>query len=138
MDHPNVFRFEGRTWVSLAPADEARAVLAAQRAWDAATAKAQRWWVAISIGAVLGVAAVLGIGLALGAPGFLYLIVLPVGFAFGAVIGARLNRRFNPGALTPPSTPRPQVPELYRLRASVLRRIPEDATAADIIALAKL
>jgi hypothetical protein len=137
MEHPNVFRFENRTWVSTAPADEARAALVAQRAWDSATAKAQRWWVAIGIGAVLGVAAVLGAGIALGAPGFLYLIVLPVGFAFGAVIGARVNRRFNPGALTPPSTPRPQVPELYRLRASVLRRIPEGASAAEIIELAK-
>ena len=136
-DHPNVFRYEGRTWVSLAPRDEARSALAAQRAWDAAAARAQRWWVAITIGAVLGVGVVLGLGVLTGAPPFLYLIVLPIGFAFGAVLGAMANKRFNPGAAAAPATPRPQVPELTRVRASLARRIDPDATAADIIALAR-
>jgi hypothetical protein len=132
MDH--LFRFEGRLWVSLAPADEARQALAAQRAWDAQTARAQRWWVAIVLGAVVGTAAVLVLGTATGLPGFVYLILLPVGFGAGAVLGAVANKRFNPGALEAPSTPRPVVPELFRVPASALRRLPGDATAADVIA----
>jgi hypothetical protein len=136
-DHPNVFRYEGRLWVSPAPREEARAALVAQRAWDAATARAQRWWVAIVIGAVLGVGAVLGLGVLTGAPPFLYLIVLPIGFAFGAVLGAMVNKRFNPGAGATQATPRPQVPELTRVRASLARRIAPNATAAEIIAAAR-
>jgi hypothetical protein len=135
-DHPNVFRYEGRLWVSLAPRDEARAALVAQRAWDAATARAQRWWVAIVIGAVLGVAIVLGLGVLTGAPPFLYLIVLPIGFAFGAVLGALVNKRFNPDATAAQATARPAVPELTRVRASLARRVDPEATAAEIIALA--
>lgn len=136
-EHANVFRFEGRTWVSLAPRDEARAALAAQRAWDAATARAQRWWIAIAIGAVLGTAIVFGVGVLTGAPPFLNLIVLPIGFAFGAVLGAMANKRFNPGAAEAPATQRPAVPELTRVPASLARRIPDDTTAAEIIALAR-
>ncbi|HWR85712.1 MAG TPA: hypothetical protein VN200_06950 [Rhodoglobus sp.] len=135
--NPNLFRYEGRTWVSETPPVQARAALEAQRAWDAQTARAQRWWVAIVIGAVLGTATVLGLGVLSGAPGFLYLIVLPLGFAFGAVLGALANKRFNPGALQAPSTPRPPVPELHRVHSSVLRRIPADATAAQIIELVR-
>ncbi|MFZ2963411.1 MAG: hypothetical protein WA006_01865 [Rhodoglobus sp.] len=103
-DHPNVFRYEGRTWVSLAPRDEARAALAAQRAWDAATARAQRWWVAIAIGAVLG---------------------------------AMVNKRFNPGAGAAQATERTGVPELTRVPASLAHRISDDATAAEIIERAR-
>lgn len=136
-DHPNVFRYEGRLWVSLAPRDQARAALVAQRAWDAATARAQRWWVAIVIGAVLGVGTVLGLGVLTGAPPFLYLIVLPLGFAFGAVLGAVLNKRFNPAATAVQATARPEAPELTRVPASLARRIPDDATASEIIALAR-
>lgn len=135
MNH--LFRFEGRLWVSLAPADEARAALAAQRAWDAAAGRAQRWWVAIVIGAMLGVSAVLGLGVLTGLPPFVYLILLPVGFAAGAVVGAMVNKRFNPAASRAPSTPRPIVPELHRVPASALRRLPADASAADIIALVR-
>jgi hypothetical protein len=136
-DHPNVFRFEGRTWVSLAPRDEARAALAAQRAWDAATARAQRWWVAIAVGAVLGTAIVFAVGVLTGAPPFLNLIVLPIGFAFGAVLGAMVNKRFNPGAVAAQASARPEVPELTRVPASLARRIDPEATAAEIIALAR-
>lgn len=136
-EHPNVFRYEGKLWVSLAPREEARTAFAAQRAWDAAAERAQRWWIAIAIGAVVGVAAVLCVGVLTGAPPFLYLIVLPVGFAFGAVLGAMVNKRFNPGAGTAPATPRPEVPELTRVRASLARRVPADASAAEIIAMAK-
>jgi hypothetical protein len=137
MDHPNVFRFEGKLWVSERPAEEARGALAEQRAWDAATARAQRWWIAIAIGAALGLVVVLALSTAAGIVGFLYLIVLPVGIAIGSVLGAVVNKRFNPNAGVAPATPRPVVPELHRVTPSVARRIPDGATAAEIIALAR-
>ena len=41
--HPNVFRTDGRLWVSELPGAEARAQLVEQRAWDDAHLKSQRW-----------------------------------------------------------------------------------------------
>lgn len=131
-DHPNVFRYEGKLWVSELPREEAHRQLVAQRAWDAATAKQQRWWVAIVVGAAVGVLAVLGLGIALGAPPVIYLFVLPVGFGAGAVLGAVVNKRLL-GVEALPATERPEVVHLTKVPFLVARRAAADATAREII-----
>jgi len=131
-NHPNVFRFEGRLWVSELPKDEMRRQLLEQRSWDAATARQERWWIAIAIGAGLGVAATLGIGIATGVAPTAYLLALPLGFGVGAVLGALVNKRIV-GDSVPP-TPRPTIATLRRVPKSVERRAPADATAADLLA----
>jgi hypothetical protein len=135
-DHPNVFRFEGRLWVSESPREDALRQFQAQRAWDSATAKAQRWWVAIGAGAAVGVGAVLALGIATGAPPVLYLFVLPIAFAFGAVVGAMINKRMlGAGSASGPdsATPRPSIPALTRVPARVAARAPADSSARDLI-----
>lgn len=131
-NHPNVFRYEGKLWVSELPREQAHAQLVAQRAWDAATTRHQRWWVAIVIGAVVGVAAILGLGFALGAPPVIYLFVLPVGFGAGAVLGAVVNKRLLGDDLLPTSQ-RPTVVPLTKVPFLVARRTPPDAMVAEII-----
>jgi hypothetical protein len=133
--HPNVFRFEGRMWVSELPAVDAQAQFAAQRAWDAATAKAQRWWVAIGIGAALAVGLVLAVGIVTGAPGVLYLFVLPIAFAFGAVLGAMANKRLLGDVA--PETERPSIPPLTRVPPRVAANAPADASAHELIEWSK-
>jgi len=133
-DHPNVFRFEGRTWVSLAPREEALAQLQTQRAWDASNAKLQRWWVAIIVGAVIGVAATLAFGVASELDPTVYLLTLPVGFAAGAILGALVNKRFNAPDLQHASLPaRPTTVPLTKVPPRVVRAAPSPATAAEII-----
>jgi hypothetical protein len=131
-NHPNVFRFEGRLWVSELPRDEMLRQFSEQRAWDAATARQERWWIAIGIGAALGVAATLAIGIFTGVAPTAYLLALPLGFGVGAVLGAVVNKRIVGDSV--PSTPRPSIAAVRRIPRSVERRAPEDATAADLIA----
>lgn len=133
-DHPNVFRFEGRTWVSLAPREDAIAQLRSQRAWDVANAKLQRWWVAIAVGAVTGVAATLLLGAAAGLPPAVYLLLLPLGFGVGVILGALANKRFNAPERQHASLPtRPITVPLTRVPPRVARAADPSATAIDII-----
>jgi hypothetical protein len=89
--HPNVVRFDNKLFVSLRPATELAAQLAAQRAWDDANARANHWAWAIGIGAAAGSAATFVATWFLGAPPVINLFLLPVGFAIGAVVGGRIN-----------------------------------------------
>jgi hypothetical protein len=133
-DHPNVFRHEGRTWVSELPREQALAQLIAQRQWDASNAKLQRWWVAIAIGAALGTAATLGFGTLGALAPAVYLILLPVGFGVGAVVGALINKRFNAPDARHASLPeRPALTTLTRVPARVAAKAPADASATDLI-----
>ena len=132
-DHPNVFRYEGRTWVSLAPREDAITQLRTQRAWDAANAKLQRWWVAITIGAVAGVAATLAFGTAAALAPAVYLLLLPIGFGIGAVLGALVNKRFNPTAQHASLPARPTTVPLTQVPPRVARAAPADARAIDLI-----
>ena len=137
-DHPNVFRFEGRTWVSALPREVALAQLTSQRAWDASNAKLQRWWVAIAIGAAIGTAGTLALGNAAGLAPAIYLVLLPVGFGVGAVLGALVNKRFfAPEAQHESLGPRPVITELTRIPSRVVRAAPPDASTADLIEWSK-
>ncbi|WP_341954582.1 hypothetical protein [Salinibacterium sp. TMP30] len=133
-DHPNVFRFEGRTWVSLVPRDEALEQFRAQRAWDAANAQLQRWWIAITIGAAVGVAATLALGTAANTDPTGYLLLLPLGFGVGAILGALVNKRFNARDGHHASLPdRPTTVLLTQVPSRVARAAPPHATTAEII-----
>ena len=133
-DHPNVFRFEGRTWVSPEPREIALAQLVDQRAWDAANARLQRWWVAIAIGAVVGTVATLALGTSAGLAPAVYLLVLPVGFGAGAVMGALVNKWFLAPEGQHASLPaRPKTPPLTRIPSRVVRNSPPDSTSEQII-----
>jgi hypothetical protein len=132
-EHPNAFRYEGRWWVSETPRERALAELKAQRAWDAQNAKLQRWWVAIVIGAVVGVVGTLAVGNATGVPPALYLFALPVGFGIGAVLGALVNKRINPEAAHASLPARPTTPFLVRVPPRVASKAPADASARDLI-----
>ena len=134
-DHPNVFEFEGRMWVSELPRDEMRGQLVEQRAWDSATARQQRWWIAIGIGAAIGVAVALGVGVVTGVAPTAYLLALPLGFGVGAVLGAVVNRRILGDAV--PTTVRPVIAEATRVPSSVARNAPPDTSARDLIAWSK-
>ncbi|WP_010202861.1 hypothetical protein [Salinibacterium sp. PAMC 21357] len=133
-EHPNVFRFEGRSWVSQSPRDEALEQLRAQRAWDAANAKLQRWWVAITIGAIAGVAVTLALGTAADADPTGYLLLLPLGFGAGAILGALINKRFNARDGQHESLPeRPTTVALTQVPSRVAKAAPPYATATEII-----
>lgn len=137
-DHPNVFRYEGRLWVSELPREEALHQLVEQRKWDAANAKLQRWWVAIVIGAVLGVAATLGLGALVNLPPYVYLLLLPVGFGAGAVLGALMNKRFNAPDAQHASLPaRPATTPLTRVPPRVASKAPADVAAKQLIEWSK-
>ena len=132
-DHPNVFSFEGHTWASLAPRELALSQLRAQRDWDAANAKLQRWWVAITIGAIAGVAATLAFGTAAALAPPVYLLLLPIGFGVGAVLGALVNKRFNPTGQHASLPGRPTTVPLTRVPPRVARAATAEATATQII-----
>jgi len=136
--HPNVFRFEARLWVSLAPRDEAREQLQAQRAWDKENAKLQRWWISFSIGAAVGVAGVLAVGSAANLDPTLYLLLLPLGFGGGAIAAALINKRFNAPDAQHASLPaRPTTPALTLVPSQVAKAAPEQASASEIIEWSK-
>ena len=132
-NHPNVFRFEGRLWVSEAPRERAVAQLKAQRDWDGRNAKLQRWWVAIGLGAIIGVAGTLALGTVAGLAPAIYLVLLPVGFGVGAVLGALVNKRVNPESQHPSLPERPTTPLLVRIPPRVASKAPSDASAKDLI-----
>jgi hypothetical protein len=138
-NHPNVFLFGGRAWVSELPRDQALTQLTAQRAWDIATVRAQRWWIAITIGTALGTAAAWWLGDLVGAPAFANLVFLPVGFAVGAVLGAVVNKRIlgDTLAATTVGTERPTVAPLTRVPPRVIRTADADSTVREIIALSR-
>lgn len=133
--HPHAFRFEGRWWVSELPAADALALLTAQRRWDAAQVRAQRWAVALVIGALVGTGGMLGIGVLAGLAPALYLVLLPLGFGVGVVVGAIVNRRLLGDRLTEaPATPRPVTGRLVRVPPAVVRFVDEDTTLDDLLA----
>jgi len=133
-DHPNVFSFEGKLWVSDLPREEARAQLANQRAWDAANLRYERWGLAIGIGAVAGVFVTLGLGTLAGQPAAVNLFILPIGFAVGAVLGAVINKRVRARALeNSPLPPRPMIAPIIRVPPEVAKCAPHDATAPQLI-----
>ena len=131
--NPWVFRFEGRLWVSETPRERAHSELKAQRAWDAQNAKLQRWWVAIAIGAAVGVVVTLAVGTVAGLAPAVYLVLLPVGFGAGAVLGALVNKRVNPEAAHASLPARPTTPFLVRVPPRVASKAPSDASARDLI-----
>jgi hypothetical protein len=136
--HPYAFRYEGRWWVSETPREEARNRLDAQRDWDRRNARAQRWWVSISIGAALGVALAFGLGVLVNLPAFVYLISLPVGFGVGAIVAALINKRIQGDVAEHASMPkRPGIPPLTLVPRGVARRATDDASAADLIRWSK-
>jgi len=132
-DHPNVFRYEGKMWVSEQPREIALAQLVEQRAWDATNARLQRWWVAIAIGAVVGTAGTLALGTAAGLSPGIYLVLLPLGFGAGAVLGAVVNKRFTPDAQHSSLGPRPVITPLTRVPPRVARNAPPEASAKELI-----
>jgi|GEM_PF-1891366 len=133
-NHPHVFRFEARTWVSLAPREDALAQLRAQRAWDAENAKLQRLWVSLTVGAVIGVGATLFLGSTANLDPTLYLLLLPLAFGGGAIIGALVNRRFNaPDARHASMPPRPTTVALTLVPSRVAQAAPEGASAQELI-----
>lgn len=133
-EHPNVFRFDGRLWVSAQPREEMHARLADQRAWDAAHVKSQRWTWAIALGAAAGCALTLGLGTLVGMPPAIYLVLLPIGFGIGAVLGAVINKRIlAAGGTTASPTPRPVLEELIKVPAAVARKTDETTPVADLI-----
>jgi hypothetical protein len=135
-DHPNCVRFDGKLWVSELPREELAAQLRAQREWDAAQERANRWWLALGLGGLLGVAVALGVFTALGAPPVLNLFTLPIGFAIGAVLGARVNEWLRPRRAADAALPaRPQVAPMTRVPRRVAENTPLTATAREVIEL---
>ena len=132
-DNPWVFRYEGKLWVSETPRELALAQFQAQRAWDAQNAKLQRWWVAIAIGAVVGVVLTLALGTATALPPAVYLILLPVGFGVGAVLGAVVNKRITPESQHASLPDRPAAPFLVKVPRAVAYSAPADSSAKDLI-----
>lgn len=132
--HPNVFRYEGKLWVSELPRDTAHAQLVRQRAWDAANAKLQRWWVAIAIGAAVGTVGTLTLGSSVGLAPAIYLILLPLGFGAGAVLGALVNKWFfAPETQHASLGARPSTAKLVRVPSRVARAATDDASVRDLI-----
>ena len=136
--HPYAFRYEGRWWVSETPREDARRRLDDQRDWDRRNARAQRWWVSISIGAALGVALAFGLGVLVNLAPFVYLVSLPVGFGVGAVIAALINKRIQgPDAEHASMPKRPSIPPLTLVPRGVARKATDDASTADLIRWSK-
>lgn len=133
---PYCFRFEGKLWVSEVDPQEALRQFQAQRAWDSAAVKRQRWWPAVTIGGLLGIGAILALSNWGNLPIALYLFTLPVGFGIGAVLGAMVNKRIL-GVDGQVDGERPTLVEVTRVPFSVSRKAPEDASAADIIRWSK-
>jgi len=131
--NPWVFRYEGKLWVSEAPRERALSELRAQRAWDSQNAKLQRWWVAIAIGAAIGVGGTLALGTVTGIAPAVYLVLLPVGFGVGAVLGALVNKRITPDAAHESLPARPSTPFLVKVPPRVASKAPADASARDLI-----
>jgi hypothetical protein len=137
-DHPKVFQFGGKVWVSELPREQALAQLTAQRAWDVAMIRAQRWWVAITIGSALGTGVTLLLSNLVGAPLFANVVFLPIGFAIGAVLGAVVNKRILGDSLaTISASERPTLVTLTKVPARVVRTADADSTVAEIVELSR-
>lgn len=133
-DHPNVFRFEGRLWVSALPRQEMHAQLTTQRAWDAEHVRGERWAWAIGVGAVVGCAATIGVGTLGGLAPASYLVLLPLGFGVGTVLGAVVNRWIISRGAVAPRTPRPVLDEVTKVPASVATKTSALTPVTDLIA----
>ena len=135
-DHPNCVRFDGKLWVSELPREELAAQLAAQRAWDNAQERANRWWLALGLGGIVGVGLAFAIFTAAGAPPVLNLFTLPIGFAIGAVLGARVNEWLRPRRAADAALgERPRVAPMTKVPRRVAETTPLTATAKEIIEL---
>ncbi len=134
--HPNVVRFDGKLWVSELESEQLLPQLTAQRAWDDANDKANRWWLALGIGGIAGVAAALWLSTIFGAPPLLNLFTLPIGFAVGAVSGAQVNEKLRPTRAADQALGvRPQAALMVRLPRHVARSAPATFTARELIEL---
>ena len=133
---PYCFRFEGKLWVSEVDPAEAIRQFQAQRAWDTAAVRRQRWWPAVTIGGLAGIIGIIALSNWGNLPIALYLFTLPVGFGIGAVLGAIVNKRIL-GIDGTVDSERPELVEVTRVPFSVSRKAPEDASAADIIRWSK-
>jgi hypothetical protein len=134
--HPNVVRFDGKLWVSEVSSEQLMPQLTAQRAWDNSNDKANKWWLALAIGGVIGVAVVWWLSATLGAPPVMNLFTLPIGFAVGAVLGARVNERLRPGRAADQALGvRPQAAVMVRLPRRVVRTADASSTATQLIEL---
>ncbi len=134
--HPNVVRFDNKLWVSLLPREQLSQQLAAQKSWDDANARANRWALAIGIGAVAGAALCYLITRLLGAPPVLNLFLLPVGFAIGAVLGGLVNERLRPSRPADAALgPRPLVDEMTRIPRRVASTAERSIGAQELIEL---
>ncbi len=135
--HPNVVRFDNKLWVSTLPSAELAGQLIAQKAWDDANARANRWGLAISIGAVAGSAVSYLVTRFLGAPPVVNLFLLPVGFAVGAVLGGLINERLRPTRAADQALgARPSVHEMTRIPRRVVALADPLSTASELIDLA--
>ena len=133
-ENPNVFRHEGRLWVSELPREEMLRQVNDQRAWDAANARHERWGLAIAIGAAVGVLVFYGLGSLAGLPPVVNLFVLPLGFAVGAVLGAVVNKRVRAMSLqNSPLPARPVIAAMVRIPPEVVKKAPADSTARQLI-----
>lgn len=135
-DSPWVFRFDNKWFVSELPKAEAIGQLAAQRDWDTANARANRWALSIGIGAAIGTVLTFAAGSFLGAPPVLNLFLLPVGFAIGAVIGGRVAEALRRSRGSDAALPdRPKAVALTRVPRRVVLHAEPDLTAKEIIQL---
>ncbi len=135
-DHPYCLRFDGKLWVSELPREELAAQLVAQRAWDAEHDRINRWWLALGIGAAVGVAATFALGSWAGAPPAINLFTLPAGFAVGAVLGARINEYLRPQRSADAELPpRPTVAHMTKVPRRVAATASPSATARELIDL---
>lgn len=133
-EHPNVFRHEGRLWVSELPKAEMQRQLADQRAWDVANARHERWGLAIAIGAAAGVVVSFALSYFAGLPPVVDLFILPVGFGIGAVLGAVVNKRVRATELANSPLPqRPTIAAMVRIPPEVIKRAPSDVSAKQLV-----
>ncbi len=134
--HPNVVRFDNKLWVSTLPREELAAQLSAQKAWDDASARANRWALAIGIGAVAGTGITYLAATALGAPTVVNLFLLPVGFGIGAVLGGLVNERLRPSRPADAALgERPTVEEMTRIPRRVANTADPSLAAHELIEL---
>ncbi len=134
--HPNVVRFDRKLWVSTIASDELAAQIDAQRAWDAANSRVNRWPIAIGLGAVVGSVVTFALTALLGAPPIANLFLLPLGFAIGAVLGAVVSEQLRPRRPADAALgPRPATAVMTRLPRHVATRADADSTAQELIDL---
>lgn len=135
-NHPNVFRYEGKLWVSELPREVMRAQFIEQRAWDATHLKSERWTLSLVLGALAGVAGTLVGGTSIGLAPAIYLVLLPVGFGAGVVLGALVNRwllRQSEQTASHSPTVRPELGDVVRVPSGVARKADEFTPTHELI-----